>query len=110
LKTVINKIQELESVSILTKHEQLVNGILSAIDESIIVRGDMLPSVNTMVGELGFARKTIVKAYTDLIGRGIVESKNRVGYFVSNALTGQTIKVALVLYAFHSFQEKFYNR
>ncbi len=103
------KIQELEEFNHLTKHEQLVNGIINAIEEKIIIKGSMLPSVNKMVKELGFARKTIVKAYTDLKDRGIVESKNRLGYYIANESTDQTIKVALILYAFHTFQEEFYN-
>lgn len=107
--TVLKKIQELENIALLSKHEQLVNGIINAINEKIITRGAMLPSVNVMVKELGFARKTIVKAYTELKERGIVESKNRLGYFVANEATGQTVKVALLLYAFHTFQEIFYN-
>ncbi len=106
--TVLHKIQELEN-PLLSKHEQLVNGIINAINERIITQGAMLPSVNVMVKELGFARKTIVKAYTELKERGIVESKKRLGYFVANEATQQTVKVALLIYAFHTFQEIFYN-
>ncbi|MEM9819466.1 MAG: substrate-binding domain-containing protein [Bacteroidota bacterium] len=107
--TVFDKIQELEDISRLSKHEQLVNGIINAIDERILVQGNMLPSVNNMVRELGFARKTIVKAYTDLKERGIVDSRKRLGYFIANESTGQTVKVALLLYGFHAFQERFNN-
>lgn len=107
--TVFTKIQELEEITSFSKHDQIVNGIINSIDEKILVKGDMLPSVNTMVDVLGFARKTIVKAYTDLKERGIIESRNRLGYFVVNESTDQTIKVALILYAFHTFQEEFYN-
>jgi len=107
--TIFNKIQELEDVTSFSKHEQLVNGIINAIDERIVTQGSMLPSVNNMVRELGFARKTIVKAYGDLKERGLIESKNRLGYFVVNEATEQTMKVALLLYAFHPFQETFYN-
>ncbi len=107
--SVIQKIQELEEVASMSKHEQLVRGIENAIDDKMLVHGSMLPSVNVMVRELGFARKTIVKAYSELKDRGIIESKNRLGYFVTNSATGQTIKVALLLYAFHTFQEVFYN-
>lgn len=109
MESVFTKIQELQEIPTFSKHEQLVNGIINAIDDKLIIQGSMLPSVNSMVSELGFARKTIVKAYTDLKERGIVESKNRKGYFVTNNSTQQTVKVALILYAFHSFQEKFYN-
>ncbi len=107
--TIFNKIQELEEITSFSKHEQLVNGIINAIDDRIVIQGSMLPSVNIMVRELGFARKTIVKAYDDLKQRGLIESKNRLGYFVVNEDTELTMKVALLLYAFHPFQETFYN-
>ncbi len=109
MPTVLNKIKELEDINRLSKHEQLVSGIINAIDSKILTQGDQLPSVNEMVKELGFARKTIVKAYTDLKDRGIVDSKKRLGYFISNEDTIQETKVALLMYAFHPFQEVFYN-
>lgn len=107
--TIFEKIQDLEQVNLFSKHDQIVNGIIDSIDMRILEKGNQLPSVNQMVSELGFARKTIVKAYTELKDRGIIESKKRLGYFVSNSDTEQTVKIALVLYAFHPFQEQFYN-
>lgn len=109
MSAIIHNIKELEEINSLSKHEQLVEGIINTINTKAAVRGDRLPSVNVMVKELGFARKTIVKAYTELKDRGIVESKNRMGYFISNEDTHQEVKVALLLYAFHPFQEIFYN-
>jgi len=109
MATVFEKVQELEQVVGFSKHEQLVQGVLNAIDERIVNRGSLLPSVNKMVEETGFARKTIVKAYTELKHRGLIESKNRLGYFVVNEATEQVMKVALLIYAFHPFQEIFYN-
>ena len=107
MSTVFTKIQELEDESQLSKHEQLVSGIINAIDDKIITEGSMLPSVNNMVRELGFASKTIVKAYKELKERGIVESKNRLGYFVINEDTDQTVKVALLIYAFFALSGDF---
>ncbi|MEN0050195.1 MAG: GntR family transcriptional regulator, partial [Bacteroidota bacterium] len=109
MNTVYKKIQELEQITQFSKHEQLVQGIINAIDDKIVTQGSMLPSVNSMVKELGFASKTIVKAYSELKDRGLVESKNRLGYFVVNEATEQTVKVALLIYAFHPFQQVFYN-
>lgn len=109
MNTVYGKIQELKDVTGYSKHEQLVQGIINAIDDKIVQQGSILPSVNNMVRELGFASKTIVKAYKELKDRGLVESKNRLGYFVINEDTEQRIKVALMIYAFHPFQEVFYN-
>ena len=103
------KILELKDESIRSKHEQLVNGIINAVNEKIIKKGDKLPSINNMVSELGFARKTIVRAYEDLKNRGIVESKNFKGYYIASVDTKSKLKVALLLFAFQSFHEDFYN-
>lgn len=109
MKNIIQQIKDLESVNTLSKHEQIVQGIINSIKENIVQKGDVLPSVNTMIKELGFARETIAKAYKELIYSGIIESKNRLGYFVASVETEQTLKVALVLYAFDIFQETFYE-
>lgn len=93
----------------LSKHEQIVNGVLTSIEDHLVERGQMLPSINQMSSNLGFARKTIDRAYSELKGRGLVVSRNRKGFFVSTDAVGQTMRVALVLYEFRPFQEVFYN-
>lgn len=109
MKILFDKINELKNVKPLTKHERLVNAIINAIEAKELKKGDRLPSINKMVAEIGYARKTIVKAYEELKGRGIVESKNFKGYYIADVNTGTKLRVALVLYAFHTFQEDFYN-
>lgn len=93
----------------LTKNEHLVFGIIEAIDEGLLKREDQLPSINVMNEELGYARKTIVKAYDELKERGLVESRKTKGYFVVSSQTNTTKRVALLLYSFQRFQEEFYN-
>jgi len=107
--TIFEKIQELEEIPSYSKHEQFVQGIINAIDEKIISKGTPLPSINVLIKKLGFARETIMKGYRELISRGIVESKNRLGYFVANDDTEQSLKVALLMYLIDSFQEQFYR-
>lgn len=109
MKQIIQQIKNLESINSLSKHEQLVQGIINAIDEKVVTKGDLLPSVNTFISELGFARETIAKAYKDLVHRGIIESKNRLGYFVATNDVKQELKVALLIFAFDIFQETFYE-
>ena len=109
MNTVFEQIYEMEGAHGLSKHEQLVNGILNAIQNKTLAQGDMLPSVNNLINEFGFARETIAKAYKDLVKRGILESKNRVGFFVSNLDVKQHLRVALILFAFDAFQETFYK-
>jgi len=109
LRTLTLKIQELEDVKSFSKHDQLVNGIINAIDDGVYQRGHSLPSINQMIEKTGYARQTIVKAYEELKSRGLIASKKRLGYYILNTDTDQQMRVALILYAFHEFQEQFYN-
>ena len=106
---IYDKIRAFSEVAHLSKHEQIVNGLLTSIEDRVVERGQMLPSINQMSNELGFARKTIDRAYGELKDRGLVESRNRLGFFVRTEAVDQAVRVALVLYEFRPFQEMFYN-
>lgn len=93
----------------MSKHEILVQSVIEGIAEGDFLVGDKLPSINKMVRDVGYARKTIVRAYEELKDRGLVESKNKQGYFIVSQETGVVLRVALLLFAFQSFQEDFYN-
>jgi len=103
------EIKDLSIINSFSKHEQLVQGIINSLNHKWMAKGDMLPSVNEMMRETGFAKETIGKAYKELINRGILESKNRMGYFVATDDTEQHLKVCLLIYAFDTFQETFYQ-
>ncbi|WP_435625354.1 GntR family transcriptional regulator [Flagellimonas sp.] len=105
----ISFIKKLQEINALSKHEQLVLGVVEAIDSGALSLGDQLPSINTMVEDTGFARKTIVKAYDELKDRGLVESKKTKGYFIANSNTKVFLKIALLMYSFQRFQQEFYN-
>ncbi len=105
----IEFIKNLERVNALSKHEQLVLGIMDAINSGHLKIGSQLPSINVMVDEVGFARKTIVKAYEELKDKGLVESKKTKGYFVISNKTDVYLKIALIMYSFQRFQQEFYN-
>jgi len=105
----IYKIERLKKNQDLSKHEHLVHGVIGAIEEGTLVIGDQLPSINNMVEEIGYARKTIFKAYEELKDRGLIESRQLKGYFVISQETNITKRMALLLFAFQSYQEEFYN-
>lgn len=109
LVNVYREIKLLKSNKGLSKNEQIVQGILNSIKGKWLVKGDLLPSVNNVIQEVGFARETVSKAYRELISRGIIESKNRIGFYVVNDDVTQHLRVALVLFAFDTFQETFYK-
>ena len=96
-------------VNTLSKHDQLVQGIMQVIDDGFLPIGAQMPSINLMVEKIGFARKTIVKAYEDLKERGLIESQKAKGYYVISNNTEVISRVALLLYAFQRFQQEFYD-
>ncbi|GAO41934.1 GntR family transcriptional regulator [Flavihumibacter petaseus] len=104
-----DKINELKQVSAYSKHDRLVQGVINAINDGVLAKEDALPSVNTMIRELHFSRETIMKGYRELVGRGIIASKNRLGYYVANGSTEQLLKCALIMYNLDSFEEQFYR-
>lgn len=109
MKNLIDEILELDGTPGMSKHEQLVMGISNAIRERIIEMGDLLPSVNQLIKETGFARETIMKAYRELKERGIVVSKKRLGFYVASTDLGKQFKVALLMFANDTFQTIFYQ-
>jgi DNA-binding LacI/PurR family transcriptional regulator len=86
-----------------------VQGVLESIEDGKLAVGDQLPSINNMVEEIGYARKTIFKAYEELKDRGVIEARQLKGYFVISQETNITKRMALLLFAFQSYQEEFYN-
>ncbi|MDO1513135.1 GntR family transcriptional regulator [Maribacter confluentis] len=106
---IVGKILKLKQNKNLSKHEQLVQGVIEAIEEGKLAIGDQLPSINNMVDEIGYARKTIFKAYEELKDRGLIESRQLKGYFVISQETNITKRMALLLFAFQSYQEEFYK-
>jgi DNA-binding transcriptional regulator YhcF (GntR family) len=109
MKTVFEEIRKLADLPSYSKQNRLVQGIINAIDEKILTQDEVLPSVNTMIRELKLSRDTVVKGYQELINRGIIESKPGQGYYVSNANTEQTLRVALLMYNMDTFEEQFYR-
>lgn len=109
MQDIYEQIHELEGIPGMSKHDQLVQGIINAINAKLLSRGDPLPSVNNLISAVGFARETIARGYKELVERGIVTAQNRKGFFVSSDDTGQQLKVALLLFAFDTFQETFYK-
>lgn len=105
----VEKILALENEKGYPKYLKIVDGINAAIADNEFEKGDLLPSVNGLSNELGVARETVVTAYKNLKDRGIIRSRHGLGFYVESIDTQQKLKVALVLYAFHSFQEIFYN-
>ncbi len=67
---------------------QLVQQIKHAMEIGILQSGDQLPTVRQLASELTIAPNTIVKAYDELSGLGLIESRQGVGTVVSATFNG----------------------
>ncbi|WP_087006545.1 GntR family transcriptional regulator [Gulosibacter sp. 10] len=63
--------------------EQLVDGVLGAIDRGELRLGDRLPTVRRLASDLGLAPGTVARAYQHLEERGAVHTQGRRGTFVA---------------------------
>jgi len=83
-----------------SKAGQIAAAIEEAIREGRLVPGDKLPTVNEGVTLFGAARKTVVKAYMQLIEKGLVESVTRQGYFVLHSRSRAKKRILLLIHSF----------
>jgi len=92
------------------KRDKIVNGVIDAISDNSLSKGDPLPSVNKFIQRLGVARMTVVNALNMLKERGLIVSEDKVGYFVRDVNVKREMKVFLFLTGFNSYHEILYNR
>ncbi|NRA86585.1 MAG: PLP-dependent aminotransferase family protein, partial [Rhizobiales bacterium] len=74
----------LSKSSTLTLSDQLCEKISSQISTGLLKPGQRLPSCRKIAMQLNISRNTVVSAYHNLIYDGLVEARERSGYFVHN--------------------------
>lgn len=87
------------------KYQQLVNAVNNAIANSILSKGDALPSVNKVCKEYNLSKDTVFKSYQILKDQKIIDSVPTKGYFVASS----NKKVLLVLDTFKAYKEVLYH-
>jgi len=90
-------------------YKQIVHSISRNIDNGILSRNDMLPSVNQISAEFSLARGSVFAAYNELRASGIIDSIPGKGYFVLSTETRQKKKIFLLFSTFTPYKETLYN-
>jgi len=85
-----------EESSSMPKYMQIVNVVLSDIENGIFKAGEMIPSINETSSEFYISRDTVEKAYKKLKEIGIIGSVRGKGYYVTTSSPGQGKKVMVV--------------
>jgi DNA-binding transcriptional regulator YhcF (GntR family) len=78
---------------------QLVTWVSSAVAIGRLSPGDKLPTVRALAAELGLAPNTVAKAFRELEGSGVVETKGRSGTYIRGAGVAQAARSAAYTYA-----------
>lgn len=90
-------------------YKQIVQSISRNIDNGVLNKDDMLPSVNQISAEFSLARGSVFTAYNELRSSGIIDSIPGKGYFVLSTETRQKKKIFLLFSTFTPYKETLYN-
>lgn len=71
--------------------------------------GDKLPSINSWRISSGLSRSSVVLAMEELKSRGLIESEQSVGYYISSTRIEITHRILLIFNEFNGFKEELYN-
>lgn len=90
-------------------YKQIVQSIHRNIENGVLQKDDMLPSVNQIAGQFSLARGSVFTAYNELRSSGIIDSIPGKGYFVTSTDTHLTKKVFLLFSTFTPYKETLFN-
>jgi len=63
---------------------QIADSISEKVMEGIYPPGEKIPSVRDLATEMGVNPNTVMRTYSELQTRGIIDNKRGVGYYVSS--------------------------
>ena len=63
---------------------QIADSISEKVIEGKYPPGEKIPSVRDLATEMGVNPNTVMRTYTDLQTRGIIDNKRGIGFYVSN--------------------------
>lgn len=72
----------IDATSAVPPFEQVRNGVLAAVTSGELVSGSRLPTVRALAEQLGIAVNTVARAYRELEGDDVIETRGRSGSFV----------------------------
>lgn len=104
-----NKIFNVAKNTDIPKYEQVIRAVTEAIEEKKIGIGDPIPSLNQANEIFHVSLNTVVKAYSELKKRGIIDSVNGKYHHVISDKIDRKINLFLLFDELNSFKELLYN-
>jgi DNA-binding transcriptional regulator YhcF (GntR family) len=87
---------KIDEFSATPKYLQLSNSILDAIQQGLIKKGDLMPSINELSFEYEISRVTVEKGYNHLRNLGVLASVPGKGYFIKSIESPHQLKIFLM--------------
>ncbi len=90
-------------------YQQITDRIIKGIESECLQVKDMLPSINQVARDNGIARETVIKAFSGLQERGIIQSVHGKGFFVMTKNLEIRKRVFLLFDTFSAYKQTFYK-
>lgn len=105
----VQHLREVNFNSRLPKYRQVILAISRDIRKSILLPGDKIPSINEASSECYLSRDTVEKAYKELSKRGVIRSVPGKGFFVSDTVHENPLKILLIFDRLDDCRWKLYH-
>ncbi len=99
---------EVKSTISIPKYQQIVDGIIAAVERKAVRRGEVLPSVSQLCKDFSLSRETVVKAYGKLKKQGIIDAVPRKGYYVATEYIKHDLRVFVLFDVFTPYKQVLY--
>ncbi len=109
MKKPITELIQIDTSLAIPVYKQIVQSIHRNIENGILLKDDVLPSVNKISEEFSLARGSIFTAYNDLRASGLIDSVPGKGYFVSGTQTKQNKRIFLLFSTFNPYKQILFN-
>ncbi len=90
-------------------YEQIIEQIISLIENERLDMDQQLPTINKLHKHLNVGRVTVINAYNELRRRGIIDASHGRGFFVSKVYNIRLNRVFLLFDAMNSYKEVLYR-
>ena len=90
-------------------YQQIADFVLHSIKSGVLQVGDMLPSINQVAKENSVARETVIKSFSTLQERGVVQPVQGKGYFVMTQSVDVKNRIFLLFDTFSAYKQVFYK-
>lgn len=100
---------QLEVKSMIPVYRQIVRNVLDGIEQKKIHVGMKMPSIHKIGEEFGLAPGTVIRAYEELRGMGLVSSQQGKGYYICSIEVQQKIRVFLLFDRMNAYKEILYD-